>query len=447
MLPLQGKHCAMGWDGGRDVPLPLFPISDKGTMLKRFFLLSGMGISLLLVWFAISNYRASRTLAEESLHGLAHSLTAAIEGIGARDPSLRSLAGFHPPDIAYFALVDRTGIYRFHTNTDLVGTPADAGRFVAVLRSKSMSESRVTLGTGETAYEFCSPLYLPGETLALCLTLHTYRADGVVRRAEFNMAALFALLVVGWILLAVLYRFSLRAERHKFEMERRERMAQLGEMGAMLAHEIRNPLSGIKGYAQLIGKKPQEARNAGFAQGIVKETLRLETLVNELLAYAGSDSSLPTLVDLHDVIFGAVPLIRHEAEEQRVTVVAECPEGVRVSGNRDKLGQVLLNLMKNALQAMPDGGLLRIRGELSGKDATITVSDSGHGIAPADMGRVFEPFFTTKARGTGLGLPLCKKIIEEHKGKIAVTSKPGKGTTVSIALPGLKGENRGGRQS
>ena len=416
-------------------------------MLKRFFLLSGMGISLILIWFAVSNYRASRAIAEENLLGLAHSLAAVIEGIAVRDPSLRSLAEFHTTDIAFFALIDGAGRYRFHTNADLVGTSTDVGRFISVLRNKTATASRVTLGTGEKAYEFCSPLYIPGETLALCLTLHTYRADAVVRRAEFNTAVIFALLVAGWVLLAILYRFSLREEHHKMEMERRERLAQLGEMGAMLAHEIRNPLAGIKGYAQIVEKRPLDPRNAGFAQGIVKETLRLESLVSDLLAYAGNDSSLMVLIELHDLVDGAVSFIRHEAEAQHVTVMCECREGVQVSGNRDKLGQVLLNLVKNAVQAMPDGGILRLHGEKSGKSVTITVSDSGHGIAAEDMNRIFEPFFTTKARGTGLGLALCKKIVEEHKGKIHIESTPGKGTTVTLVLPGVKGQSKGGSQS
>lgn len=420
--------------------------SVTGTMLKRFFLLTGIGISLFLIWFTVSNYRASRSIAEENLRGLAHSLTAAIESIAARDPSLRSLDAFHPPDVAFFALLDREGIFRFHTNADLIGSSGRDNKFDEVLRSKSSFESRVTLGTGETAFEIYSPFYRPGETLVLHLTLHTYRADAVIRRAEFNMVAMFALLLAGWTLLAILYRFSLREERLQHEMERRERLAQLGEMGAMLAHEIRNPLAGIKGYAQVIEKKPQEERNAGFAQRIVKEVLRLESLVNDLLSYAGSDSLPLALVDLHDMIASAVSFIHYEAEKQHVTVTGECLEGVRVLGNRDKLGQVLLNLGKNALQAMPDGGNLCIAAGRSGKDIVITVSDSGSGIDPEQMSRIFEPFFTTKARGTGLGLPLCKKIVEAHKGRIRVESMPGKGTTVSITMPGVKGQNRGGNR-
>ena len=104
-------------------------------------------------------------------------------------------------------------------------------------------------------------------------------------------------------------------------------------------------------------------------------------------------------------------------------------------GNRDRLTQVLLNLVKNAIQAMPDGGTVRITAGIDGKQAIIKVSDNGHGISQEDMSRIFEPFFTTKARGTGLGLALCRKIVEEHGGTITVQSVVGEGTSVSITIP------------
>lgn len=153
-------------------------------MLKRILLLTGIGISLILIWFAIGNYRASRALAEENLRGLALSLATAIDNTSIRDPSFQSLAGFRPPDIAFFAIIDNQGVYRFHSNGDLIGTRAESSKYKEVLTSQSLSESRITLGTGEKAYEFYTPLYLSGETLVLQLTLHTYRADAVVRHAN-----------------------------------------------------------------------------------------------------------------------------------------------------------------------------------------------------------------------------------------------------------------------
>ena len=298
------------------------------------------------------------------------------------------------------------------------------------------SDARITLRTGENAFEFNSPLNLPGETLALRLTLHTYRADSVIRRARLNMMVLFSLLGAGWILALALYRFTRREEQHKLEMARRKNLAQLGEMGAMLAHEIRNPLAGIKGYAQIIEKKPQAERNSGFARRIVAETQRLETLVSDLLAYAGSDRELAATVDIGEVVAHTADLLQHEAEQLQIKIITECPEGILITGNRDKLGQALLNLGKNAIQAMPDGGALQISAGVDGRHVIIKVNDNGHGIIPEEMPRVFEPFYTTKAKGTGLGLALCRKIVEEHGGMIEAKSAAGQGTTVSITIPG-----------
>jgi two-component system sensor histidine kinase HydH len=413
-------------------------------MTRKILLPAGVAISLLLIWFAASNYRASRPIAEENLRGLALSLSSAIENIAVRDSSLKSLAEFHLADIAFFAIINRHGIYRFHSNPDLIGTPAENSKVKGVFVSKSISEARLALGTGETVYEFYTPLYMPADTVVLQLDLHTYRADAVVRRAKYSMAVLMALLIVGWVLGFILYRFTAREEQHQLEMAQRERLAQMGEMGAMLAHEIRNPLAGIKGYAQVIEKKPEENRNAGFARRIVAEVLRLENLVNDLLAYAGSSSYAKSSVDLAAVIAYATSHVRHEAEQQQVTLVSECHESLTVLGNRDKLGQVLLNLVTNALQAMSEGGILNITAQKSGKSVMCTVSDSGQGISPELMKQIFEPFFTTKARGTGLGLAICKRIIEEHSGTIHVESAPGKGTSVSITLPGTPAISKGG---
>ncbi len=403
--------------------------------MKKILLLGGVLLSAALMWFAGSNYRSADPIAEENLRGLALSLTAAIENIALHDPSLRSLSTFRSHDIAFFALIDQKGLYRFHSNPDLIGTPLRGTLPLNTLQKGVTSAARITLRTGERAFEFNTPLYLPGEVLALRLTLHTYRADTVVRRARMNLVVLLCLLAAGWILSVTLYQFTRREEQHKLEMARRESLAQLGEMGAMLAHEIRNPLAGIKGYAQVIVKKPQDERNGSFAERIVAETHRLETLVSDLLAYARSDQKSMATVNLTEIVSYTVALLRQESEQLHIKIVCESPESILTFGNRDRLGQALLNLGKNAIQSMPDGGTIRITAAIVSKQAIIKLSDEGNGISQEDMTRIFEPFFTTKARGTGLGLALCRKIVEEHGGAIAVQSVVGQGTSVSMTIP------------
>jgi len=403
--------------------------------MRKFLLLGGILVSAALIWFAVRNYQSARPIAEENLHGLALSLTAAIENISQHDPSLQNLSTFQTHDIAFFALIDKKGVYRFHTNPDLIGTPFPGTIPPVASPDAAASNQRITLRTGENAYEFNAPIYLPGETLTLQLTLHTYRADTVIRRTRLNMLVLFALLAAGWLLSLALYRFTQREEQHQMEMARRESLAQLGEMGAMLAHEIRNPLAGIKGYAQVIEKKPQDERNGDFALRIVTETLRLETLVNELLSYAKSDLGPMFPLNLTGIVSHVASLLRQEAELLQISIISDCQENIPLTGNRDRLTQLLINVVKNSIQAMPDGGSIRITAGIDGKQAMVKVSDNGHGISIEEMPRIFEPFFTTKARGTGLGLALCRRIAEEHGGEITVQSVIGEGTSVSISIP------------
>jgi two-component system sensor histidine kinase HydH len=403
--------------------------------MKKTLLLVGVILSVALGWFAVGNYLSARPIAKENLFGLAHSIHAAIENIVLHDPSLHSLSTYNTHDIAFFALIDKKGVYRFHSNPDLIGTSFQDKKTLPRLFAEDMTDERVKLGTGEEAYELITHIHTATEMLGLQIVLHTHRTDAVIRRAELNLVVLFGLLVAGWILALLLYRYTRREEQHNLAMARQESLAQLGEMGAMLAHEIRNPLAGIKGYAQVICKKPLDERNGGFAEHIVTETLRLETLVSDLLSYARSEPDAKDTLDICEAVAHTVALLRHEAEEHKITLTGECPESILVSGNRDRLTQVLLNVVKNGIQELPDGGAVQVTAEATGKEAVIKVIDNGRGISQENLARIFEPFFTTKAKGTGLGLALCKKIIEEHGGTITVQSSAGTGTSVIISLP------------
>ncbi|HEX9023706.1 MAG TPA: ATP-binding protein [Geobacteraceae bacterium] len=413
-------------------------------MLNKALFSCGLIVSLLLLWFAVSDYEAAAPIAAETLQGLALTITSAVEQSSQQDPSFKSLGGFHPSDAAFFAIIDGKGNIRFHSNPDLIGTAANDREAGQVVQGGTAHGSRVVLGTGEKAYEFYAPLYVHNEVLALKLTLHTYRADSVIRRARLNLALLVSFVAVGWVLAAIFYRFVKREETHRQELARHEHMARLGEMGAMMAHEIRNPLSGIKGYAQVIGRKPADERNRVFAGSIVTEVLRLESLVNDLLAYAGSDRYPMAAIDLRELIIYTISLIKSEAEHCSVSVEDKCPGGLSVMGNRDRLEQVFLNLARNAIQAMPGGGLLTFSAEAAAGKVKIRVSDSGEGIDREIMHKIFEPFFTTKARGTGLGLALCRKLAGEHGGEITVESAEGDGTVVTVVLPGAKNDLNGG---
>ncbi len=221
------------------------------------------------------------------------------------------------------------------------------------------------------------------------------------------------------------------------ELQRSERLAVLGKMAAGVAHELRNPLSSIKGLAVLL--KSQVIASTGgveTADILVKEVERLNRSIGELLDYArpGQLTREPTAID--DIIKKTVSLVQIDAESYKITLVlglaAELP---MVQIDRDKCNQVLLNLFLNAIQAMPNGGVLTVRTERDGGMIVVSIRDSGVGIPQENLQRVFDPYFTTKSNGTGLGLALSAKIVEEHGGAMKIFSTPNEYTEVRVMLP------------
>jgi two-component system sensor histidine kinase HydH len=221
------------------------------------------------------------------------------------------------------------------------------------------------------------------------------------------------------------------------ELQRSERLAALGKMAAGVAHELRNPLSSVKGLAVLL-KSQLAATGCGVetADILVKEVERLNRSIGELLDYAkpGQLERVPTAID--EIIKKTVSLVQVDAESYKISIVqglaADLP---LVHVDRDKLNQVLLNLLLNAIQAMPNGGVLTVRTEYDGGMVVISIRDSGVGIPPENLQRVFDPYFTTKSNGTGLGLALSAKIVEEHGGAIKIFSTPHEFTEIRVILP------------
>lgn len=416
------------------------PTSDwlqiiRNRMLMIWLIAAGALLSLLLVAFAVHNYRTATPVAAESLRGLGLSLTSAIESLASRDPSLAILRRLHSRDVAYFTILDRDGTRLFHTNPDLIGSEVDDKRFLQVFADDGFLENRIFLGTGEEVYELTTPLHLDGKVLALRLALHAYRADAMVRRAKMGIVVVISLLVAGWVMGIFLYRAARRASLHRQEMANRERLAQLGTMGAILAHEVRNPLSGIKGYAQLLGEQLEGEEEKTFTNLIVTEAQRLEGLVNDLLAYARQEPLILEPVALPELLTHCVGLLERTAALQGVAIEYGNSSDLTVNGDRDRLEQILLNLLQNALQAMPEGGRLSVHARRRGRNAEIVISDTGHGISQDELKRIFEPFFTTRARGSGLGLAICRKFAEEMGGTIYVESIQGEGSTFRVVLP------------
>lgn len=222
------------------------------------------------------------------------------------------------------------------------------------------------------------------------------------------------------------------------KLRRAEKLSTLGEMAAVLAHEIRNPLGSIRGTAEILRDdyKPGEPKHE-FIEIQIKETERLNRVVEDFLHMAR-----PQPVDMHpcpvqEELEMIVTLTKNDARERKIKLVLQPPTvPVIIKADGEKLRQAFLNIAINALQATPPGGSVIISTSVY-KTALceIRFRDTGPGIDTETLAKIFEPFYTTKPDGTGLGLAITKKIIESHNGTLLVESEPGHGTTVTVRLP------------
>lgn len=224
------------------------------------------------------------------------------------------------------------------------------------------------------------------------------------------------------------------------QVRRHDRLVALGKMAAGVAHEVRNPLSSIKGFATLLGSRfADESEEGEAARLLINEVERLNRSITELLTYARPLPLTIVEVEIEPFIEASLKLILSDAKALGVSVHHEIAmKRTRVRLDKDRLNQVLLNLYLNSLQAMELGGELHVSVQDGPRPDTvaITVRDTGCGIAENILERVMDPYFTTKPEGTGLGLAMVYKIIDEHGGTIRIVSKEGEGTTVGITLPG-----------
>lgn len=221
-----------------------------------------------------------------------------------------------------------------------------------------------------------------------------------------------------------------------------ERLATIGKMAAKVAHEIRNPLSSISLNAEMLQDEISSYKSVdveeahALLRAIISEIDRMTALTEEYLQFSRLPESRLARGNLVRMIEETVEFLRHELRQKRVEVELHLQDEVgEVQFDRVQMRRALLNLIRNAAEAMPRGGKLRIRVEQRGQSVITHIEDTGIGIPQEVIGKIFEPFFTTKEVGTGLGLAIVQQIINDHGGQILCTSKVGHGTSFSIILP------------
>jgi len=222
------------------------------------------------------------------------------------------------------------------------------------------------------------------------------------------------------------------------QLIRSEKLAALGQLAAGIAHEIRNPLTSINILIHSLTENlPTKDSRWEDLKVIEEEILRINEIVNQFLRFAKPAPPLLDKTDLIPIFEETLQLLRPQIEKGKIAVQKEFEPLPLITVDREQIKQVILNLLMNAIQAMPGGGQLNMSGRFSrdGYWVELTVQDSGVGIPPEDLDKLFDPFFSTKEGGIGLGLSIAHRIIDQHHGKIEVESNPGKGTLFTISLP------------
>ncbi|HKQ75314.1 MAG TPA: ATP-binding protein [Blastocatellia bacterium] len=288
----------------------------------------------------------------------------------------------------------------------------------------------------------CVPMLALNRLTGLMLLSSTQKGW---RLSEEELNLLLMLLTQASIAFESAYLSQFQRDRMR-RLYRAERLATVGQLAASVAHEIRNPMTAIRSTVQyLLREFDENSPKRELAQGVIAEVDRIDRIVDGLLSLTRRAEFTPSRISLAQLIEQSILLVRTQAHEQAINILWEGPpQEVYVMADAAQLKQLALNLVMNAMQAMPNGGRLRIdlgvRSQPLGLPvekewAVISITDTGCGIPPETLDRVFDPFFTTKPGGTGLGLSTCYAIAKQHNGDLEISSQENEGTTVSLRLP------------
>jgi two-component system sensor histidine kinase HydH len=403
-------------------------------------------VALVFTGFAVFNsittYRVAEQSFEETLNATAYfigiTLNQTLHRTGIDEELFSDVMLSQPrEEIAFIALYNEEGRTLLHSRKNLIGTSPDDPKMGVSMKSAKPVTYFHELDTGEQVYIMDMPTQVYDDSpvpLLLRIALYTETAQDSLVHAKVHALTALVIIAFVWILTFGVVNYSRKViALNMKEMEKRH-FTMLGEMAAVLAHEIRSPLSAIKGFAQYISEKKENTSST--AEGIdviITESQRLERLTEDLLVYArvsevnAGKFSLPELVDEVEGLF--------ITDEKSVTITKNITlKNDTMNTDRGKLKQILINVIQNALDSIEGSGTIGINMSDHTHVINISIKDSGKGMDKETVNNALRPFFTSKAKGTGLGLAIVDNLLKTLHGSLAIESEPGKGTEVILSI-------------
>lgn len=276
-------------------------------------------------------------------------------------------------------------------------------------------------------------------TISLAVLPYIFGSEQTAHNLAGELVELVFYFALGGLIGALVdreWRARRRETETRLQLERSQKLSLVGQVAAGVAHELKNPLASIKGAVEIIADDSTSDQDRGeFRNILLREIKRMDGTVSEFLEFARPKPVQLERLDLSELVRASTRQIEAQAAKAGILLREEIESGLIVAGDREKLHQLALNLLLNAIQASPSGSELEVSLRRDAKQALVNVRDHGEGIAAADLERIFEPFYTTRASGSGLGLPIVRSIVEAHDGTIEVMSVPGQGTTAAVRIP------------
>lgn len=410
----------------------------RSTVLRAALFLFLVLSSSAILYTTFQNTRSAQELADQAMEGTAMALASTVEAELRSGDNLTTQHVsriFSDRVVAYALVSDKKGLILFHTNSSLIDTLLKETGLDQWLQTGKAYGHRITLRTGLPAFEFNYPLHLQeGRTELLRLVIHTYPADQIISRSQRMWWTVGLVLLILWAMGILFDRMFVRQLRLQKKLQTNEQLALIGQMTAVLTHEIRNALGSVKGYTQWIDEKMENSdpKKTGLSF-VLKGIERIEALVRDLLIFSREENYHLEFCAVDRIIQG---VIDSENFSRAITIETQIEAGIKIFADKEKVHRVLLNGIQNALQVIEDGQNLHIKAASQGKWVEIRIEDSGPGITEEDQARLFTPFYTTKTTGTGLGLAYSKKVVEGMGGEISLFNNPEhSGAVLNIKLP------------